>query len=368
MVRLLSTDGSARLFLSTAGWLLYGLAWLVFWLAFAALSWFQPSVPVRAVFTGSAPVVLPAAILGAGVVRGVFWLDHRIGSPRRRLMALSVGGVLYPVLWLGSTNLLNNVIHHSPQTGTGWREPPVEVVQWHAATGLAIYLALIGLALTYSAERRRSRAEWRLLQRQLSPHFLFNNLHTLFALAQVDPAAGEVCLDRLASVLRYGLGAYRENLPLVSLEEELTFTENYLALERARLGDRLRWDIRIDAGLQGMGVPPMLLQPLVENAVRYAAGRQPGGCTIRIRAQPDAGHMRLEVADDGPGCVITPGHAHPGIGLRATRARVEALSPMVDTYRVSTAPGQGFAVTLRLPANRLTPRPATSLPDVPVNA
>jgi signal transduction histidine kinase len=159
------------------------------------------------------------------------------------------------------------------------------------------------------------------LESRVRPHFLFNTLNTISALIPEDPKQAEALVGRLAALLRLSLDSNPNKL--VSLAQELKITTDYLEIERARFGDRLRYHMDVDADLQTVEVPPLSLQTLVENSVKYAISTRIDGGMIRIRAQSANGVVRLEVSDDGPGFsreAIRPGH-----GLDNLQGRLEVL-------------------------------------------
>src|ERR1043166_8531922 len=155
-------------------------------------------------------------------------------------------------------------------------------------------------------ERMRAelaRAELRGRRAQGNPHFLFKTLNTIDALINENPAAAEDVVTRLADVFRHALtSSGREH---TRLADELEFVRAWLAIERARFGDRLRVVEEIEPGLDDVPVPGLLFQPLIENAVRYAvAPRAEGGTiTLRVRRDPAGDTLTAEIADDGPGFV-----------------------------------------------------------------
>jgi len=159
------------------------------------------------------------------------------------------------------------------------------------------------------------------LESRVRPHFLFNTLNTISALIPEDPKQAEALVGRLAALLRLSLDSNPNKL--VSFAQELKITTDYLEIERARFGDRLRYQMDVDAGLQTVEVPPLSLQTLVENSVKHAISTRLDGGRIFIRAQSANGVVRLEVSDDGPGFsreAIRPGH-----GLDNLQGRLEAL-------------------------------------------
>lgn len=357
---------AARLLHNRRDWGVYGAAWLVFLSGFAALFWRQESVGAVAALRASAWVVLPAALLGIVAVRFCERTAARLSLNARRFVAHVLAALLFATLWIGTVNVLTNLRGYWSTGTLRWRLPPDHVVHWHYFTGLAIYLALAvatyARAHTLAEQRQRLLAEWRLLRGQLSPHFLFNTLHSIFALVQAEPTAGENALARLSRLLRHSLQAGRDGDDAVRLADEWAFTEDYLALEALRT-DCLQWTADIPADAAWLYVPPFLLQPLVENAVRHAMGSD--GCTITVKARATREELEIRVADDGRGAVAGEVARSPGVGLRATRARVSTLTDRPDAFVVQTAPGQGFAVTLRLPRHSPEPGIPARLADQP---
>jgi LytS/YehU family sensor histidine kinase len=205
------------------------------------------------------------------------------------------------------------------------------------------------------AERlRASLAEARLraLQLQLEPHMLFNALNAIGALVitgRKDEAFDAV--GRLGDLLRAVLAT--ETQQEVSLREELRLTQSYLAIEQARLGDRLdaRWEIA--PGIEAARIPPLLLQPLVENAVRHGVARKVEGGRVVVRADRVGERLRLEVRDDGPGVAAFTGAGGNGIGLENARRRLEQLYGSEHRLDLERS-GEWTRVCLELPYHRLT--------------
>lgn len=171
-----------------------------------------------------------------------------------------------------------------------------------------------------------AEARLRSLESWIHPHFLFNTLNTISALITLDPARAEQIVGRLATLLRASLDS--GNHSLIPLRQELALVESYLDIERVRLGEKLQVTVEIPAELAGTAVPPMALQSLVENAVKYGVTPQPDGGQIRIEAstrqEPSgAGRVCIDVCDSGPGfdfAAIPAGH-----GLDKLVQRLDAL-------------------------------------------
>jgi two-component system LytT family sensor kinase len=201
-----------------------------------------------------------------------------------------------------------------------------------------------------------AQAELRALRAQLHPHFLFNTLNSIASLIPSDPRAAEEVTTRLAELFRHVLRASeREHVPLA---EELDFLRSYLAIERVRVGDRLRVEERIEPGLESLAVPSLLLQPLVENAVRYAVAPRVEGGTVRLEARREGERLVLEVGDDGPGLDGARAPSGTGFGLHSVRERLRAAR--LPDLEVHSEPGRGTRMRLSLP---VLPMPSHPRPD-----
>lgn len=165
-----------------------------------------------------------------------------------------------------------------------------------------------------------TEARLRSLEARVHPHFLFNTLNSISALIPVNPEHAEQLVGRLAVLLRASLDSGRH--PLIPLREELTMVESYLAIEKARLGDKLRCSVEVQAGGEDCRVPPMALQSLVENAVKHGIMVRGEGDVFVNASVSDAG-LRVEVRDTGPGFNLTAVPA--GHGLDNLVERLQAL-------------------------------------------
>jgi two-component sensor histidine kinase len=201
------------------------------------------------------------------------------------------------------------------------------------------------------AERRATEAQLRLLQAQIEPHFLFNTLANVQSLMDHDLPKAKRMLESFTDYLRASLGSLRnESSPL---DSELELARNYLQLLQARMEDRLRFEITADAVARAVPLPPLLLQPLVENAVVHGLEPSIEGGTVRVSAHVAGERLVLEVRDDGAG-PATPSRrsGRPGTGLALTniRERLMARYGSAASLEVSaTHPGTLARITLPLP-------------------
>ena len=173
-------------------------------------------------------------------------------------------------------------------------------------------------------ERHLAEARLEALQMQLQPHFLFNTLNAIASLIHVNPAQADKMVSRLGDLLRAALN--HSHLHEVTLAEELAFLEKYLDIEQVRFGDRLQIRFEIDDRVRDVLVPNLILQPIVENAIRHGISQRPGPGLIVIGARTGADEttVDLEVCDDGVGLVASS-QSGSGVGLDNTRARLEQL-------------------------------------------
>ena len=187
------------------------------------------------------------------------------------------------------------------------------------------------------------------LRAQINPHFLFNSLNSIAQLIHADPDAAERCVERLADMFRYILR--RAEKEFVPLAEELEMAQAYLDIERARFGERLRVETRVDPRSLRQLIPNLILQPLVENAVKHGLSLKRGAGTIRIDAEVAVGHLDLAVADDGMGIAgpTLAGIYERGVGLRNLRDRLARLYGPSHLPEITSAPGTGTRVRLHLP-------------------
>jgi hypothetical protein len=334
------------------GRLVYWLAWLAFAVGFAGFLWFGGKVSILVAIRAASYTIGPAALLGLGVI----FLCSRLPwqrAPLRATLAHLVCLVAYPSIWVIAVlavGSLDNFLHkHEWQAS--W--PPEHVMHWHLLSGALLYVTLV--VTTYSfdwtlqAESARQRAELRSIGPQLKPHFLFNTLHVLLALSRTDRDAAEDGMDRFVKLLGYVLRLHREGIDEVPFSEEWSFTRDYLELEQIRYGQRVRWEAIISDDAWDCQVPPLLLQPIVENAIRHGIAPREGGGLILIEAAVQDGRMVLNIKDDGLGCSTEEALLSNGVGLRSLRARLASMYAGRAHWKVTSRPGYGCAVSIDLP-------------------
>ena len=208
---------------------------------------------------------------------------------------------------------------------------------------------------TAQLERNLVQAELNSLRLQLQPHFLFNALNTISATMYADPAAADEMLDQLSTLLRASLKTVRTDE--ASLAEEREVLEAYLAILRARFGDRLSIRLKIDEASRQALVPSMMLQPLVENAVRHGGLEQRSTLQVTVRSEVRDERLRLWIEDDGPGAGQVEcddrfeGDQLGGVGLGGLRERLRLIYGD-DQSLEAGAGASGFSVAIVLPLER----------------
>lgn len=295
----------------------------------------------------------------------IFWLARRVPLERRRLpLGIAVHLVAAVALGLARTVLKIELSWYV----FGLERRPFSVIYWGSSSANILYYALLlGIAhavLYYERYREGERTAERLaagltearlhaLKMQLQPHFLFNTLNAISALIPAEAQPARRMVARLGDLLRTTLE--HEDTQEVTLREELAFLEPYLEIEQARLQDRLTVVLEIAPETLDARVPHLLLQPLVENAIRHgiASRIEPGRVDISAARAADRRFLQLEVRDDGPG--IEPEvHARTrrGVGLANVQSRLEQLYGAEHRFTLENRPAGGVVVSVSLPLRR----------------
>src|SRR5688572_27484542 len=225
------------------------------------------------------------------------------------------------------------------------------------AVGYAMYIVVISTYRYYQTTRQReirtaqlerglAQAELRNLRLQLQPHFLFNALNTISSTMYDDPRSADRMIGQLSQLLRLSLRTSHAHE--VPLRDELEVLGCYLGLMRARFGSRLRANVDATSETLDALVPSLVLQPLVENAIRHGNASQAMGGAIDVRARRVGDLLELEVTDDGPGTPLGAGVFDHGVGLSATRDRLRLLYGDLHRFEAGNRDG-GFAVRIEIP-------------------
>ncbi|HXT21278.1 MAG TPA: histidine kinase [Thermoanaerobaculia bacterium] len=196
-------------------------------------------------------------------------------------------------------------------------------------------------------EARLAEAQLRALRMQLQPHFLFNTLNSISSLMYSDLEAADSMMTRLADFLRLTLES--DGAQEVTLGRELEFVERYLEIERIRFEDRLVVELAVEEAARAGLVPSLVLQPLVENALRHGIHRRPQGGRIALFAVRDGARLRIAIENDGPAGGAAEAGERQRVGLANTRERLAQLYGEAYTLRFEERPEGGAIVTLELP-------------------
>jgi hypothetical protein len=199
------------------------------------------------------------------------------------------------------------------------------------------------------AQRHADEARLKLLETQLEPHMLFNTLANLRALIALDPPRAQQMLDHMIAYLRATLDASRATTH--PLQVEFDRLRDYLALMAIRMGPRLAYALDLPPDLGAQTVPPLLLQPIVENSIRHGLEPQLQGGRIEVRARREGGRLMLEVSDSGAGQAEGEhgGTGGGGFGLVQVRQRLATLYGAAASYQFESAPGAGARTRITLP-------------------
>jgi signal transduction histidine kinase len=295
-----------------------------------------------------------------------FALRHPVDRSRwPRQVALHVAGALsYSIVHTAvmmATRALMMSIGGRPPDFPGWRTSTLLSYLTQLDWLLMTYLFLIGLAyaLAYrresearalnssQLETRLVEAQLQSLQRQLHPHFLFNTLNTISGLIRTDPDGADRMIDRLGDLLRMTL--HKSGIQEVSLKEELDVLQTYVEIERTRFGSRLAVEMHVQPEVLDAQVPSLVLQPLVENAIRHGIAPNARAGWISVHAFREGDELVLQVRDSGDG--LPPDRLmalNRGVGLDNTRARLAHLYRERYEFSFSNLE-RGFCVTIRIP-------------------
>lgn len=348
-------------------WVAYGLAWLPAVAIYTAMFVADGEGSLRRAAVTAFLNVGSAAALGLPVLRRVRTRTWPPDHPGRFLASHLLGACVYAVAWAGAVMGLVSV---RGLATTGVWDPLVlrgPALRWQLFAGLMVYGAIAGVAHAVASGRRlaaertrsaeleslRVQSELRALRSRLNPHFLFNALHSVQALVRESAPRAEEALELVADVLRYATRA--DDLDTVTLRRELEVVRGYLELEKLRMGERLRVARAVEPAALDASVPPVTVQPLVENAVRHGLAPTGDGGTVRIGAEvaegDDGPRLVVEVSDDGRGAdPETVGGSSGGLGLRLVRERLSLRYGDRASVSVDTAPGEGFSAVLSFPA------------------
>ncbi len=257
------------------------------------------------------------------------------------------------------TLLHKNVYFDLPHLSFGIQLRQYFFSQTEADVQIYLVVAVLGYVVAYYTEVREQefhasqletnlvRAELQVLKMQLQPHFLFNTLHSISSLVPTNPRAAQQMICSLGDLLRLSL--VREDLPETTLRRELEFLSLYLEIEKVRFQDRLVTTIDIAGEVVDAKVPYLLLQPLVENAIKHGVSRRPGSSRVEISAFKDSDQLCIRVTNDNGASYAVPGADRVGIGLDNTTSRLRILYGSDARLSIQKLTGERFQVEVRVP-------------------
>ncbi len=280
----------------------------------------------------------------------------------RRAVLHAVASVAAAFLGLAVLDVSDRILHWTRLLGAGVLISQIKYTIIHLHMGIAIYWVVVVVdhafryygrsreheRLASELEARLAQAQLQALRLQLHPHFLFNTLNSIAVLMRRDVASAEGLLHRLGDLLRVSLDAHPT--AEITVAEELEYLRNYLEIEAARFQDRLSLHFDVDPLSLHGHVPNLLLQPLVENAIRHGVASQPGGGRVTIGTRRIGRTLELVVRDDGPGLPEDwERQRKDGIGLSNTRRRLRALFGDDQHLELRPVPTGGLEVVVRIP-------------------
>jgi two-component system LytT family sensor kinase len=293
----------------------------------------------------------------------IFWLLRRTERWRKGLAygAVLLGSaVVFALLHVVVLTTGARIEASALGTGKTWPELLVIVFTNHFHSDVFTYAAIVSCwhAVNYFRKYREREAETARLQaaltesrlqalrHQLQPHFLFNTLHSISTLNHEDPKAANRMIARLSELLRFTLETTEQEIPL---RQEIEFLRRYLEIEQIRFGSRLEVQIAVAPEVLEARVPTLLLQPLVENAIRHGIAPFSAPGEIAVTARRENGALHVFVADTGPGWNGRIDEAKGGVGLSNTRARLEQLYGKEHRFELRNLQPRGFIADLHLP-------------------
>lgn len=332
-----------------------------------------PDVPWSAFWPEALLRTLPCWFMLALLVPAVLWVSERVRVNRTTwpvaLPLQALAGALFVFVHIGASAWLISVLRQDPEHS--FRAAFKSIFAGYAVMGLFTYASIVAAQHAFRAQAEAyaresasrelqaslTRAKLQALRSQLDPHFLFNALNAISVMAlQGERESVAKLVAGLGEVLRMSLdeGAAQE----VTLAAELELLERYLEIERVRFGDRLELVQQVPSELRAARVPSLILQPLVENAIRYGVAKRRGPGRVMVEVTRAGDRLRLEVRDSGAG--FPEPMTREGIGLANTRARLEQLYGDDQRMELGSAREGGARVTIEMAFRTGTPSSAES--------
>ena len=346
-------------------WTVIGLVFVLQWY-FAAYRSEQPVEWSRALY-----VQMSWVYLWALTTPLVLWLSRRFPIDKQTWLRNSLVHLLAATLLSFVAGIIAHIIlylNYGRAAGHAYMfENSLRFAVSNYTEGMGVYLLIAFLALAYSyyqryrqgelrasqLETQLSQAQLQALKMQLHPHFLFNTLHSISALLHKDTESARKMITRLGDFLRLTLE--NSGTQEVTLQQEMEFLRCYLEIERVRFQDRLTTRVFVDPDALDSHVPNLILQPIVENAIRHAIAPRSTPGEIEIRAKQEDGFLRIRIRDNGPGLPMNrtvDSLFKKGLGLMNTQTRLDRLYGTEHRFEIANDPQGGLAVTLEIPSAR----------------
>lgn len=353
--RLLESRETQFWILQLLGWTAWGLTFY-----FAAVVWGSHQLYIHYI-----PMATTAGLLISLGLRFIYRFSWHF-RPRYRVAIALLAPVVAGVLWRLTREYIFGHVYINEEKLTkimeGWDQVFLRLPDIIAATMVmlcwtGLYFGIKYYRLFQEAQQRGLRTEamahesqLKMLRYQLNPHFLFNTLNAISTLIlDKENKLANTMVTGLSHFLRYSL----DNDPMqkVTLSQELEAMQLYLEIEKVRFAERLRLEFEIEKAAEKALIPSLLLQPLIENAMKYAVAYSVNGGTVRVAARVFAGELLLEVGDDGPGLEHSSSRSdtRQGLGLANTRSRLQELYGNNQSFRLGTTDPHGVTAYIRLP-------------------
>jgi len=335
------------------GWSLFFVLWTLF-----ILGWGRGEVTLADAAMSGIFTTVSAAILGYLVWRMSAVVAWPQSVQIRFFLIHLVSAFLFSGLWTGMAPIIGVLWEGGSISDMDW---DMQIYTWRMFMGTWLYFIVAGLSyaarisgrlrqqqqVAARAEALAAQASLDAMRSRLHPHFLFNALHSVSALIETDAETATDAMEKLGDLLRYAIRD--RNSASVSLSEEWEFVQDYVELQRLRFGERVHIDMKIDDSITTARVPAFVLQPLVENAFVHGIGANPEGGNIQISAAFDAGHIRLQVLDDGSGLNHSTDSPGEGSGVNNLTARLKALYGEESLVELSNRNGGGTCALIIIP-------------------
>ena len=344
----------------------------LFWtLQFAGWSGWATSHYLGVISYGKEPALFELYLLivcpiGMVLTLGLRALYHYMWDMNviRRILAILLGSYTAALLWYASRSAIFTSMYD--REAKEWESEGMELLSYFAQAGSAFWVMLVWSGLYFGIkyymllqeEKQRGlktramahESQLKMLRYQLNPHFLFNTLNAISTLIlDKDTQLANVMVTRLSRFLRYSL----DNDPMqkVTVSEEIEALMLYLDIEKVRFNERLQLHFEVEPEAESALMPSLLLQPLVENSIKYAIAHAINGGAIGVSAKIEGGHLLLAVADDGPGLDLRHGKAPKGggVGLANSKERLKEVYGDNQSFRLTTTDPHGLTIRIRIP-------------------